>query len=77
MTRSTSSPSERGNQLAHVLDNLVEIDNARLQHLHAAEGEKLARERSGAIGGAIDELDFACGCVAMRESVRAEVRCGP
>src|SRR5580704_12812320 len=48
-----------GNQLPHLLDDVVKAHHAGLQHLHAAEGEKLPGERRGAIGGAIDQFDFS------------------
>ena len=35
-------------------DDVAEIQDLRLEHLMAAEGEQLARERSGTIGGAHD-----------------------
>jgi len=46
-------------KLAHLFDNGIEIDDLRLEDLQTAEGEQLARERCGAVGGAIDLLDFS------------------
>ena len=43
-------PRDRG-------DGLVEIEDARLEQLLAAEGEQLPRHRAGALGGAPDLLD--------------------
>ena len=58
--------------LPHVFDNGVEVDDARLQHLLAAEGEKLARERGGAIGSAMMTSLCAAG-VALREHVEQKL----
>ena len=43
----------------HVLERQhrhVEVEHLRHQHLTAAEGQQLARQRGGAIGGALDAL---------------------
>ena len=61
MTSSTSSPISRGINFPISSTIVVEIDDARLQHLHATEGEELARERCRAVRGAIDQLNFSRG----------------
>ncbi len=46
----------------HLLEarhDLVQVDDAGLQHLAAAEGEELARERLGAVAGGDHLLDLA------------------
>jgi len=43
--------------------NVVEVDDARSQHLLAAKGEQLAGERGGAFGGA---GDFLCRPAEVR-----------
>ena len=48
-------------KLAHFFHDAVDVHHAGLKHLHAAEGEELASQRRGAIGGAIDLFDFFCG----------------
>ena len=68
---------EAGKQLAHFFDDGVEIHHAGLQDLHAAESEELAGQGGGAIGGAIDLLDFVGGLGGERESRSTAIRCGP
>ena len=43
----------------HVRDDRVQVEHARLQHLSAAEREKLAGERCGARGGLADLVGMA------------------
>ena len=52
--------------LAHFGDDGVQVDHARLQHLHAAEGQQLARHGNGAAGGFLNLLH-----AFLVESVRA------
>ena len=42
--------------LAHIGDHGVQIQHPRLQHLHAAEGQQLARHGDGAAGGFLNLL---------------------
>ena len=48
--------------LVHFGDGAVEVDDTGLEDLHAAEREKLASHRDGAVGSLLDLLDvFALG----------------
>ncbi len=54
------------NHLNHSGDDFVQIQNARLQHLHAAEGEQLASEGGGTLGGLLNLFDvLARGILAI------------
>ena len=44
----------------HVPDDLVQIEDAILERLAAAEGEELAGEGAGALGGALNFGDLVC-----------------
>ena len=57
---------EPRDELADLFDDGVEIEDAGLQDLHAAEREKLASQSGGAIGGAVDLFDLAHGNVTGR-----------
>ena len=53
-------------QVAH---DLVQVDDARLQHLLAAEGEQLPRQRRGLVAGLLDLVDRhlgVAGCQFVR-----------
>ena len=58
------------NQLAHFFHDGIQIDRARLQHLHAAEGEKLAREGRSTVGRAVDLFDLSPRFVFGRQSAQ-------
>ena len=55
-------------------DRLVEIEHARLEQLLAAEGQQLARHRSGALGGAPDLLDVGARRMIRRHFAERELR---
>src|SRR5206468_5117723 len=59
-------------ELLHLLDDLVQVEDDRLHDVAAAEGEELARERSGALRGAADEVDVAL-LLGARELLVEEV----
>jgi hypothetical protein len=56
-------------ELAHVFDDGVEIEDTRLEDLHATESEELTRQGGSAVGGAIDLFDFARSAVGRRQDV--------
>ena len=65
--------NEAGNELDDILDDGVEIEDARLEDLHAAESEKLASQGGGAVGGAVDLFDFARGGVRRRQDIHQQL----
>ena len=59
---------ERPQHARGVRDEGVEVDDLRLQHLLAAEGEELAHEARGPLGGAHDVLHLAQARVVRVEA---------
>ena len=58
----------------HAGNDFIQIQNARLQHLHAAEGEQLAREGGGALGGLLNLFDvLQRGILAIGGATRQAV----
>ena len=73
MTSSMSSPIRRGMSLPMSSTTVLRLSDARLQNLHAAESEELARQRGRAIGGAVDLFDFAGDGIAGRQNVQQQL----
>ena len=72
---STSSPRSRESRLSSSATTSPRSSTSGSEHLAAAEGEQLARERRGAIGGAHD-LERVCAArVVGVEAGNAETRC--
>ena len=74
MTRSMSSPIMRVSILMFSRGHVVEVDDARSQHLLAAEGQKLAGQRRGAFGGARDLLRRSAQVRLGAQSLQQELR---
>ena len=49
---------EGAEETLHVGDDGVDVDDFEFEKLFAAEGEKLASERGGAVGGLLDGFGF-------------------
>jgi hypothetical protein len=66
---SISLADERAQQTLHVGDDGVDVDDFEFEKLFAAEGQKLAGERGGAIGGLLNGFGFGVQRMAWRELV--------
>jgi hypothetical protein len=64
----------RCRSIFRLADDAVQVDDGRLQHLLAAEGEELPRERGCAMGGALDVLEPAPRRVAGSRVVEEQAR---
>ena len=60
---------ERAEETLHVGDDGVDVDDLEFEKLFAAEGEELASERGGAIGGLLNGFGFGMQRVAGSELV--------
>ena len=68
------SADQPARHLRHRADDLVEVEGDRLEHLLAAEGQQLARQRCGALGGVQDLIHLRrhrrIGLDAVRHQLR-------
>ena len=60
-------------EIRRVLDQLVQVEHLRLEHLLAAEREQLVRERRRAGRGLVDEVELAPQRVARRHPSEGEL----
>ena len=56
-----------------LLDEVIEVDESRLQELSAAEGQQLTRELGGPLGAALDEVEIPTRGLIPREPVEQEL----
>jgi hypothetical protein len=56
-----------------LLDEVIEVDESRLQELAAAEGQQLTRELGRPLGAALDEVEVATRRLISREPVEQEL----
>src|SRR5207249_8119868 len=62
-----SSDLQTSEQPFELLDDRIDVDDLRLQHLPASEGEELSRQRGAAFGGAVNLFEVVAHRIVARD----------